>query len=395
MHVRVLKKWYMFPILIMNFFFAISTTIGMTLIPLLVTDSLGLSFFTLGLIEGSTEFISNILRLISGNLFDRMKNRRLLFVIPATLALVSKMILCIPNSLTVILSKIIERIANGTFAVPRDAYAGENTSKKGITLGLLSFSKSLGCVIGPLLVSSIALIFGSLRNNMFIIIFLACTFNFIGFFFSFSINTNRKIALSKKQDIFYPNEFKYLFKRLNLFFILSFIFFLGRFNDGVILLYLKQQGFPEWFYLSTISFFNFIMLLVSPIIGFCIDKGKIYFVIFLTVLMLFFSNIFFYNVKCMSWIFASFGLTAWGIQRSGAQIAFSAMMFKKIPVKYYGTIIGIYSVLSGIGIFIASLISGKLAQTSFSYVFMFSGSFSLLALIMLFKVYKKNYLHES
>lgn len=47
----------------MNFLFAISTTIGMSFIPLLVTDSLGMSLFALGIIEGSSELISNIIAL--------------------------------------------------------------------------------------------------------------------------------------------------------------------------------------------------------------------------------------------------------------------------------------------------------------------------------------------
>ena len=51
----------MLPIYLMNFFLAIGTTVGMTIIPLLITDGLGLSLLVLGLIEGGTEFISNIL----------------------------------------------------------------------------------------------------------------------------------------------------------------------------------------------------------------------------------------------------------------------------------------------------------------------------------------------
>lgn len=112
----------MLPIYLMNFLFAISTTIGMAFIPLLVTDNLGMSLFILGFIEGSSELVSNILRLVTGNIFDRVKDRRLLFVTPAILAFISKSVLYFPNTLTIISAKIIERISNGSFAAPRDAY---------------------------------------------------------------------------------------------------------------------------------------------------------------------------------------------------------------------------------------------------------------------------------
>jgi MFS family permease len=184
------------------------------------------------------------------------------------------------------------------------------------------------------------------------------------------------------------SELKQSFKNLHFIFILSFIFFLGRFNDGVIMIFLKNKGFPEWFYLATISFFNIIMLLISPFMGYWVDKKKDYFIMFLTIISLFLFNLFYSNVSETSWVFAGFGLVCWGVQRAGAQITFSAMIFKRTSVKYYGTAIGVYSLLSGFGVFIASFISGYLAQTSFTYVFMLSGSFSLCALLLAFYMYK-------
>ncbi len=366
-------------IFIMNFLFAISTTIGMTIIPWLVTEKLGLSLFTLGMIEGGTELLSNVLRLASGNLFDRMKNRRLLFVFPAALAFVSKLVLYVPTPLTVLTSKIMERIANGAFSVPRDAYVGENTTNKGFALGILSASKSSGCILGPLLVSGMVLLLGSLQENMQGVIVFACLLNFIAFFLSFFVAPKKEVTLAQNQGSFNLTEFKQSFKHLRLLFAISFLFFLGRFNDGVIMLYLKKQGFPEWFYLSTIALFNLVMLVVSPIIGICMDKKNAGTALLLISAALFFFNILFYNVALAPWAFTCLGLMCWGIQRAGAQIAFPAIILRKIPAKYYGTAIGAYYLLSGIGIFIASIISGHLAQISFSYIFLLSGIFSLCA----------------
>lgn len=371
----------MIPVYLMNFLFAISTTIGMTIIPLLITDGLGLSFLVLGIIEGSAEFISNILRLITGNLFDRIKDRKLLFVAPSAIALLSKLVLCFPGAVTILIAKLTERISNGAYAAPRDAYIGENAKNKGLALGFLSFSKTLGCIIGPLTISAITIYFGSLKSNMFLVILLACLVNFICFLLAFFVNTKRDIMLNSS-DEFSFKEFSQTFKNLRFIFILSFLFFLGRFNDGVIILCLKNQNFPEWFYLGTISFFNIAMLIASPPLGLAIDKGKDKQVLFITILALLGFNILFYNVIDGSWILVILGLICWGIQRTGAQITFSAMVFKNAPTKFYGTAIGIYSIISGLGVFIASGISGYLAQhISFASVFLLSGTFSLLSLL--------------
>lgn len=137
----------------MNFIFAVSNTIGMTLIPLLTTEGLGLSLLMLGIIEGSSEFLSNMLRLVTGNTFDRVKDKRFLFVIPSFIALCSKIILCFPSFATILLNKILERISNGAFAAPRDAFIGVSAKNKGMALAFSNISKTLGCIIGPLLVS--------------------------------------------------------------------------------------------------------------------------------------------------------------------------------------------------------------------------------------------------
>ncbi|MCP5378563.1 MAG: hypothetical protein H6910_05555 [Rickettsiaceae bacterium] len=72
----------------------------MTLIPLLTIEGLGLSLLLLGIVEGSSEFLSNMLRLITGNTFDRVKDKRPLFIIPSFIALCSKIIICFPSVTT-------------------------------------------------------------------------------------------------------------------------------------------------------------------------------------------------------------------------------------------------------------------------------------------------------
>jgi MFS family permease len=156
---------------------------------------------------------------------------------------------------------------------------------------------------------------------------------------------------------------------------------MGRFNDGVLMLYLKQQNFPACFYLSTIAVFNFIMLLISPFIGHQIDNNHHKSMLYLTIGALLLFNLFFYQIKLCPWPFAICGLISWGIQRAGAQIVFSALVFKSIPNTMYGTGIGIFYITTGFSCMLSSSICGYLASNnSFQLVFLFSGAFSLLTL---------------
>lgn len=367
---------------LINFLLATTTTISMTLIPLLATDSIGMSLFLFGIIEGATEFMSMVFRFVSGNLFDHAKNRKMLFVTPVFISLLSKAVLFFPSFTTIFSAKMLERISNGLFASPRDAFIGENAKNKGIALAILSCSKTLGCVLGPITVTIYVSFFGSFGKNpenIYILIAVATVISVFTLTLSFFIDSSRVNFQLKKQH-FNIQEVKIIWRKLSPIFILSFIFFLGRFNDGVIMLYLKNQGFSESIYLNTIAIFNFSMFVLSPAMGYIIDKGMDRIMLFITIFALFLFNLLFYNIEAAPLLFGFGGLIAWGIQRAGAQITFSAMIFKHTPIELYGTSIGLFGVISGLGMLFSSMICGHLASSSFKHVFEVSGFSSFLTI---------------
>jgi MFS family permease len=362
-------------ILFINFLLAISTTIGMTIIPFLITESLGLSLLIVGLLEGSTELFSNIFRLVNGILFDKIKNRRIIFVGSTGLAMGSKLLLFLPTPWAVLFAKTLERIANGSFASPRDAFVAEIAKNKGMALGLLSVSKTAGCVLGPLIVSMSTLFIGPLIDNLNLFVLICCALVAPAFIGSFFLN-----AKGSQSESFSAKEFGRVFKQTAPILLLVFLFFMGRFNDGLLMMYLKSKGLPEWFYLSTIAMFNVTMLITSPFIGIEIDRGRLQRMLYITIGALGLFNVCFYHLSFALWPLSVLGLIGWGIQRAGAQIVFSALIFRSVQKAHYGTAIGIFYVTSGIGIMAASSLSGYLAKDHFSSVFVLSGTFALLAL---------------
>lgn len=378
----------MFLIFIINFLLAIATTVGMTIIPFIITDSLGLSLLILGVIEGGTEFLSNVIRLANGVLFDKIKNKRIVFIIATSIAFVTKLLLLMPNIWTITLSKTLERISNGAFASPRDAYVAEKAKDtKGFALGLLGFSKSAGCILGPLLISGYILLFNhSISNDLFIIIIFCCCLVFIAVICSCFLEVKEL-----KTSEFSIKGFNLILKQIIPDLILIFLFFVGRFNDGLLMIYLKQKGFPIGFYLSSISIFNFTMLISSPIIGRQIDYGRLKWMIYISIIALIIFNFLFYQLNSLNWVIAILGLINWGIQRSGSQIVFASLIFKEVNKENYGTAIGIYYLVSGFATMLSSLMCGYLAQSYFQYVFILSGSFAVLALLTAYYMLSNNY----
>lgn len=378
----------MINIITINFLLAVATTVAMTIIPLLATEKLGLSLFVYGMIEGGTEFLANLFRLVSGSLFDRIKNKRNIFVAATITAFFSKIILFVPSGLSILGSKTLERLANGLFGAPRDAFVGHSAKNKGLGLALLSCSKTLGCVSGPLLVSVSVYYFGNLDSQLYNIVLFSSVLASIAIALSFLIKT-KSFTIKESAASFIMSRVTKITMRLSPVLAIAVCFFFARFNDGIILLHLKSAGLPEWFYLSTIGFFNATMFIVSPIIGIMIDRKMTKIVLFITIFGMILFNLFSYFIELNLFYMGSLSLAAWGIQRVGSQITFTALIFQNISYRFYGTAIGVYSILTGIGNLVASSIAGHLASLSFKYIFIYSGSFAVLALILSIFLVKK------
>lgn len=374
-----MKKQTTLNICIINFLLAVSSTIGMTVIPLIVIDSLGLSLLVLGLIEGVSEFLSSTIRFYSGFFFDRKENKLELLLYPIYLALISKLVLLHPNSIMVVATKFIERLSNGAFGPIRDALVLKLSTKEGKDLSLLNISKSAGCLFGPLIVT-IAISYKFKIDGLIILCVILCTVAIVIAYLlkktPLSLNNleaeNITLRLSdiKKLKIIYP------------IILLSFIFFLSRFSDGLIIIFLREIDAPQWVYLSTIGIFNGFMLFISPIIGTNLDSGK-----FKWCLVFTFISMILFNLTCLQITEANLllifiALFFWGSQRVSSQMTFLYAIKQNIKQEYLGRAVGAYSLLTGISILLASFICGYLAKITFTYIFVYSLITSLIGLIL-------------
>ena len=368
-----------------NFLLAISSTIGMTIIPLIIVDSLGLSLFVLGIIEGLSEFFSSTLRLYSGYFFDKQENKFKLLLYPIYLALISKVVLLQPNTIMVILTKFVERLSNGSFAPIRDALILNSSSKEGKDLSLLNISKSAGCLLGPFITSFALAYKFDLNNLVSFCVFLCLVAIFFGLYLSKLpinlINIKTDQITLKLKDI---KQMSTIYSIL----IISSLFFLCRFSDGLIILFLRDLDAPQWLYISTIGIFNTFMLLLSPFIGNALDKGYLKPCLYFTLFSIFIFNLICLQLNTLNIGLVFIALFFWGAQRVSAQMTFLFLIKHNIKKEYLGRAIGVYSLFSGISILIAAFICGYLAKISFIYIFIYSAIMSIVAIISTYFLFK-------
>lgn len=133
-----------------------SSEIIYPLLPVFLTVGLGASAKAFGLIEGSAESMSSLLKLFSGYLSDRAGKRKWLVVGGYALAsLVRPFLGFASNWQQVLAIRLTDRVGKGVRTAPRDAMIADAVppEQRGIAFGFHRAMDHAGAVIGPLVAS--------------------------------------------------------------------------------------------------------------------------------------------------------------------------------------------------------------------------------------------------
>jgi MFS family permease len=132
----------------------VSSEIIYPLLPIFLSSTLGASARAIGVIEGSAESISSLLKLPAGYLSDRLRKRKLLVVSGYALATLVRPLLAFANSWQQVFAiRLTDRVGKGIRTAPRDAMIADAAvpEQRGIAFGFHRAMDHGGAVIGPLL----------------------------------------------------------------------------------------------------------------------------------------------------------------------------------------------------------------------------------------------------
>ena len=124
------------------------------LLPLFLTATLGAGAVTLGIIEGSADALSSVLKLGSGYLSDRVGRRKPLVVAGYLIASLARPLVAFARSAGFVLAvRLVDRLGKGLRSSPRDALIADLAPRElhGRAFGVHEAMDHAGAVVGPLL----------------------------------------------------------------------------------------------------------------------------------------------------------------------------------------------------------------------------------------------------
>jgi len=124
------------------------------LLPVFLTSTLGATPLIVGLIEGTADALSSILKLVAGTISDRLPRRKPFVVGGYALATLSRAWISVAGRWTSVLAaRLLDRTGKGIRSAPRDAMIADVTpvESRGKAFGFQRALDHTGAVVGPLL----------------------------------------------------------------------------------------------------------------------------------------------------------------------------------------------------------------------------------------------------
>lgn len=366
-----------------SFFTDISSEMIMKVLPLFL-ESIGAGGAFIGLVEGIAESIASLLKIVSGYISDKFKNRKwLTFLGYAESAFVKIFLPFTSSPVGVLLVRAFERVGKGIRTAPRDALISTytNDDNRGLVFGFHRALDTLGAAAGPFLGLLILDLFG--KQNFKAVFKIALIPSFIAL--GFLIFVREKQLKKNLSETKHTSHFK-LSKRFYVFIAAVTLFTIGNSSDAFITLYSGNVGAASTTILLMWGIHAVVYGLLSTPFGALSDKIGRKRTIILGYSIYALSYLAFAFTRNPTFLYFDFLIYAiYYALSEGAQKAFVSDLISDEATR--GTAYGIYNFGVGIMAFPASLIAGLLYQyIAPSAPFYFGGIIALASSILIFFV---------
>jgi MFS family permease len=354
-----------------------------SLYPLFVTQVFGLATLHLGILEGIIEFVSWATRILSGVISDYLRKRKPVLLVAYLMTCISRPFF--PLAGTVVwayVGKVLDRIANGLQASPREALIGDVTPKdrKGAAYGLRQSMGVLGSLIGAIVVIGLMRYSDNDYSFVFWVASVPPVLALLGVYFfieepPFLSNPEKEAKAKQKltllQQLKEIRQLDFVFWSLLL---VGGIFMLSNYNGVYRLLVAEKSGFATSDVSLIMVIQNLGIMLAAFPIGRLSDKLDRRALLACGMLLAIASNLCFILLDGVTGIVA--GTLLWGLQMGSTQSILLSMVAHSAPKHLRGSAFGIYYLVVAFALCIANIMTGY-----FFHYYGYHAAFQLSAIL--------------
>lgn len=337
----------------------ISSEMIHSLLPLFMATALGAPVVIIGLIEGVAEATALCVKVFSGVISDYIGKRKGLAVLGYGLGALSKPLFALASTSGMIFSaRMIDRVGKGIRGAPRDALVADVTPPeiRGAAYGLRQTLDTMGGFLGPLLAVGLMLLWSNdFRAVYWVAVvpaFLAVALLFCG------LHEPRTPVVTARTNPIKKENLKRLGVDCWWVIGLGGVFTLARFSEAFLVLRAHEVNIPLALIPLVMVAMNIVFSFTAYPFGRLSDSTSHRRLLQMGLVVLIMADL--VLALSHSWVGIIVGVALWGVHMGMTQGLLNTMIAHTAPADLRGTAFGLFSLLSGLGLLIASLGAGLL-----------------------------------
>lgn len=363
-----------------SMFMDISSEMIHSLLPLFMVTALGASMLTIGVIEGIAEATAAVLKVFSGALSDYLGRRKHLMIFGYALAAFTKPIFPLATTLGwVFTARFVDRIGKGIRGAPRDALIADiaPATLRGAAYGLRQALDSLGALLGPVLaVALMVWLAHDLRAVMWIAVVPA--FIAVAVLTIYVREPEKPHAAASSRTPLRLRDAANLSGEYWLVVVLGAVFTLARFSEAFLVLRAQDVGLDMAYAPAVMIAMNLFYAGAAYPAGAAADRLEPRLLLVIGLLLLVAAD------AALAWAHSPAlvmaGAALWGLHMAFTQGLLSKLVADRAPVALRGTAFGIFNLVSGGALLLASVIAGWLwSAVGASATFVAGAAFACIA----------------
>ena len=363
----------------------ISSEMVHSLLPLFMVGTLGASAFAVGLIEGLAESTALIVKVFSGALSDYLGKRKGLALFGYALGALTKPLFAMANSTGIVLTaRLLDRVGKGVRGAPRDALVADIAPAhlRGAAFGLRQSLDTVGAFLGPLLAVGLMLLWANDFRRVFWIAVipgvLAVALLLFGVREPAQHQNGKRTNPIRRENLTRLNAQYWWVVGIGA------VFTLARFSEAFLVLRAQQSGIAVALVPLVMVAMNLIYAASAYPFGKLSDHISHTTLLALGLVVLVAADLIL--ASSHHWVVVLAGVVLWGVHMGITQGLLATMVADTAPADLRGTAYGMFNLMSGISMLIASVVAGLLwDRFGASSTFYTGAGFCLVALIGLVK----------
>jgi len=359
----------------------ISSEMIHSLLPLFMVTSLGASALAVGLVEGLGESTALIVKVFSGTISDYLGKRKGLAALGYTIGALSKPLFAIASVTGVVLTaRVLDRIGKGIRGAPRDALIADIVPAhlRGAAFGLRQSLDTVGALIGPLLAVSFMLLWANDFRAVFWVAvipgLMAVALLVFGLREPEHHQGSQRVNPLRRENITRLGRSYWWVVGVGA------VFTLARFSEAFLVLRAQQSGISLAFVPLVMVAMNVVYALSAYPFGKLSDRMSHTKLLALGFMVLIAADL----VLATSghWGVVLAGVALWGIHMGMTQGLFAALIAHTAPPDLRGTAYGLFALVSGLAMLLASVLAGLLwDHLGASFTFYVGAAFCAVSLM--------------